>query len=210
VEGLVVFGPNHGNRVTFVRTDQWIGPLDEIDGQVALRQVCERYLRAYGPVTHGEFARWFATKPQATRALMDSMDLEEVDVEGWRGWLPRGDAEPPPTASEPSEAQVHLLPQYDIYVVGSFPRQQLIPRIAPAELQRGTAAPFAVVLVDGVIGGLWQRTRRGNCVDICVDTFRPLSKPQTHALERQAQRIGEVMELPVRISFGDVPPRAHL
>src|SRR2546425_691142 len=53
--GLLCFGPNRGNRVTFVRPDQWAGDLargwTEIDGRVALAEVLRRYLSAYGPAT---------------------------------------------------------------------------------------------------------------------------------------------------------------
>jgi hypothetical protein len=188
-----------------VRTDQWLGPLPEVDGEAALREVCRRYLAAYGPATHVEFARWFLTRPKAALELMRTMDLEEVDVEGWRGWLPRG-TEIGVSCGE----RVHLLPQYDCYVVGSHPRAQLIPETALWASGKGTAAPFAVVLVEGVVGGLWERRRRGRVLTVRIDTFETLSSSQRDQAEQQAARIGEILETPVEVSFGHVDPRAHL
>jgi hypothetical protein len=209
VEGLVVFGPNQGNRVTYVRTDRWLGQLPEVDGQAALSEVCRRYFAAYGPATHVEFARWFYTKPRAALELMRSIDLDEVEVEGWRAWLPRGESTP--DFERPSFDSVHLLPHYDCYVVGSHPRSQLVPAAAPAALHtRGTAAPFNVVLVNGVVGGLWERRRHANVLDVRVDTFAALSKAQRSDVERQAARIGEILETPVELSFGPVAARPHL
>lgn len=207
VEGLIVFGPNQGNRVTYVRTDQWLGPLAEVNGDDALREVCRRYFEVYGPATHVEFARWFLTRPQAALELMRSLDLEEVDVDGWRGWLPRGDAAAP--ESHTGE-QIHLLPHFDCYVVGCHPRAALIPESAPPALQKGTAAPFATVMVNGVVGGLWERRRVGRVLQIRVDTFAPLSRQQKEEAERQAARIGEILELPAEVAFGAVEPRGHL
>ena len=156
--------------MTYVRTDEWLGPLDVVvDGQAALRDVCRRFLDAYGPATHREFARWFATSPEAAREVMRSLDLAAVDVEGWRGWLPREATRQ--TGHSPSKASVVLMPQFDCYVVGGFPRRELIPESAPAPLRMGTAAPFAVVLIDGIVGGLWQRHIRGQRLEVAVDTF---------------------------------------
>ncbi|HEY1291931.1 MAG TPA: winged helix DNA-binding domain-containing protein [Chloroflexota bacterium] len=208
LDGLIVFGPNRGNRVSYVRTDEWLGALDVVDGQAALREVCLRFLQAYGPATHLEFARWFATSRLAARELMQSLDLVEIEVEGWRGWLPRGAQDAPGMASE--GGSVLLLPQYDCYVVGGFPRDQLIPAQAPEPLRRGTAAPFAVVLIDGVIGGLWERRVRGTRLDVRVDAFSSLSKQQQREIELQAARIGETLELHTEVSFGSVEARGHL
>jgi hypothetical protein len=213
LDGLIVFGPNRGTRVTYVRTDQWLGPLTSVpalpsvDGASALREVCRRYLAAYGPATHVEFARWFLMRPKDALELMRSIDdLEEVDVEGWRAWLPRGCATPPGE----TRGRVHLLPHYDCYVVGCHPRAQLIPQTAPYALRKGTAAPFPVVLVDGVVGGLWERRRRGRVLEVRIDTFSALSNSQKDQAEQQAARIGEILETPVEVFFGPVDPRAHL
>lgn len=104
-EGLVVFGPNRGNLVTYARTEDWIGPQPACDGPTAVREVCRRFLGAYGPATPLEFARWFATTPRAAREVMQSLELDEVDVDGWRAWLPRGDAEPGNSGDGGGDAQ---------------------------------------------------------------------------------------------------------
>ncbi|MBV9899029.1 MAG: AlkZ family DNA glycosylase [Chloroflexi bacterium] len=204
--GLVVAGPPRGNRVTYVRTVDWLGPVQHVDGQIALREVCRRFLDAYGPATPAEFARWFYTRPAAARELMHSLDLEEVDVEGWQAWLPRGAVLDAP-GRQPS---AHLLPQFDCYVVGGFPRDRLIPAAAPVPLQRGTAAPFAVVLIDGVVAGLWERRRRGTVLEARIHTFERINRSQRRALEQQAERVAEILQLRAEVEFGRVEPRHHL
>ena len=102
---------------------------------------------------------------------------------------------------------MHLLPHFDCYVVGCHPRAQLIPPEAPPALHKGTAAPFAVVLVDGEVGGLWERKPRGKRLEIRVDTF---TKCHQSDLERQAARIGEILEMQAEVTFGRVEPRGHL
>jgi hypothetical protein len=210
--GLLAFGPNRGNRVCYVRLDQWLGrPPTPVDGPSALREVCRRYLAAYGPITHVELARWLATTPAAARALLRELDdeLEAVELEGFPGAVQLAGApepEPDPAATD----SVLLLPHFDCYVVGGHPRGRLIPPHAPAALQAGTAATFTVLVVDGVVAGLWQRHRRGRRLELRVDPFRPLGARQRRQLDEQAERIGAFFGSPVELQMGRVEPRAHL
>lgn len=208
--GVLCFGPPRGNRVTYVRLDQWLGPLTQSDGRAALAEICRRFLDVYGPATPTEFARWFNTTPAAARELFEALsgDLEEVDVEGWRAWLPGPlESHDEHLAQAPS---VLLLPQFDCYVVGSHPRNRLVPSSAPAALQKGTAAPFSVLLIDGVVGGLWQRRRIGTVLQVQVDPFRALSKQERSLLAEQVARIGQILLLSGELSFGAVEARPHM
>jgi winged helix DNA-binding protein len=208
LRGVLAFGPNRGNRVTYVRLDQWTGEPAEVDGAVARREVCRRYLAAYGPVTPAELARWLYTTPAAASELIDSLgdEVEQVDVEGWRAAAVRSSR----GSASATQPNVRLLPQFDSYVVGCHPRQRLIPDTAPAALKRGTGAPFAVLLVDGVVAGLWQRERRGSRLTLRVDPFVPLGRAQQRELAPQAQRIAEFLGVSAELEQGSVEPRAHL
>lgn len=210
--GLLCFGPNRGNRVTFARADQWL-PADPtagppVPGEQALAEVLRRFLAAYGPATHREFARWFHTDEAAAAALLRSLggEVEPVDVDGWRGWLPATDPPAPPAAGT-----VALLPHFDCYVVGAHPRERFLhPEWARRGLTRGTAATLPVLLVDGVLGGLWQRRRRGRAVEITVDPFGPLTAAQRAAVADRADRVGEILGLAATVHFGRTEARPHL
>ena len=217
--GWIVFGPNRGNLVTYVRTDRWLGTQADWDGQAALREVARRYFHAYGPATAQEFARWFTMQPKAARELVASLVAEgvldpvtvvsTVDGAAWRAFAVPDADDAGGRADEP-ERRVHLLPHFDCYVVGSFPRDQLVPASAPAVMRRGTAAPFPVVLVDGVVAGVWERQRRGQAFALRVDTFAALGVAEQAAVVREAERIGQILEAPVEVAFGPVEPRGHL
>src|SRR5919198_5023309 len=87
--------------------------------------VIRRFLRAYGPSTPAEFGRWFALEPALVKQLFAALEdeLVMVDVEGEKRRLLSGDQD----GFEPAPKAVHLLPHFDVYVVGSHPRAQLIP-----------------------------------------------------------------------------------
>lgn len=203
IEGILAFGPPRGSQVTYER----LPPQPSVDPDHALQEIFRRYLDAYGPASHVEFARWFLMDPAASRRLQDSLasDLEEVDVEGSRLWhLKRSTyPDPPPSA--------HLLPQFDSYVVGSHPRAQLIPPAAAARLGRSdTAAPFSVLILDGVVAGVWSRHRHGKHLAIRVDAFKPPTRKQRVLIEERTQRIGEFLNTQPELSFGPIEARGHL
>ncbi len=205
-EGVLAFGPPRGNQVTYVRLDQWLPTMHQPAGDKALAEVFKRYLDTYGPASDVEFARWFTMHPGAARDLQESLrdEIEEVDVEGTRLWQLKG-------STYSRESGVHLLPQFDSYLVGCHPRDQLIPPIAAERLgRRDTAAQFNVLLVDGVIGGLWERKRHGKRLEIRVDAFARISARQRQQLAEQAARMAEFLGRGADMSFGHVAPRGHL
>jgi len=206
-EGVLAFGPPRGNQVTYVRLDQWLPELPSVDGERALAEVFRRYLDSYGPATHMEFARWFVTHPAAAKALQASLreELEEVDIEGTRAWqlasAEHGDG----------GTRAHLLPQFDSYIVGCHPREQLIPGVAAERLgRRDTAAMFNVLLVDGVVSGLWERKRGSKRLEVRVDAFSKLSTAQWHQVVAQAERMAAFLAREADVSSGHVAPRGHL
>jgi hypothetical protein len=203
--GALCFGPNRGARVTFVRPDQWLGGWRDVDRTEALREVTRRYVAAYGPVTSREFAQWFYLVADEASAAFHSLgdELEQVDVEGEPRWLPAGE----PEESEPfARGSVRLLASFDCYVVGAHPRDQLVPpRWAEWGLRHRTTSkwqkygrmmlcgPLPVLLVDGVVAGMWDRQRRGRVLEVSVQPFAQLSAAQRRLVEAEAARVGEVL-----------------
>lgn len=193
-EGRLCHGPPRGTKVTFVRPDQWFENWRELDPSEALREVCRRYLDAFGPAAPKHFAEWFGgMKPADARTLFESLadELEEVDVEGTRAWLAAPSLDDPP-----SVASVRLLPEYDCYVMGFRERERLVPEVARGRMSehgRGRyEGPAGVpwLLVGGVVAGWWQRKKRTRKIELRVETFGRLTRPQRSALEAEASRIG--------------------
>jgi hypothetical protein len=206
--GRVCYGPGESGRATFVRLSDWSGWREEDPFEAGLFAL-KRFLRAYGPSTVAEFGRWFALEPPLARRLFaESPGLIEVEVERGKRWLSAADAN---AAESAHPNAVHLLPHFDVYVVGSHPRDQLIPReSALAATRLGTAAPFAVLLVGGRVGGVWERKPKGKALHIRVDAHVPLKPTQRQSVEAQAERVAEILGLECRLEFGEVSLKRHL
>jgi hypothetical protein len=195
-------GPPQGSRITLARPDQWIpNAWREADEREALREVCRRFLHAYGPARPADFTQWFGTasfRVAEARALFDELaaELEEISVDGRAGFVPAGDRSFP----EPRR-QVRLLPEYDVYVMGFRERDELVPhpvRELIANHGRGRyEGPAAVrlVLVDGIAAGLWDRKRRGRRIELHARLARRVGKAARSGLEDEAARIGTFLGL---------------
>jgi hypothetical protein len=194
-------GPPQGNKVTFVRPDQWIEGWQDVDEEEALREVVRRYLRTYGPARPTDFRQWFTSrqfKPADARALFDSIadELEPIDVEGHEAWVLAGDTDFPDI-----ESRLRLLPEYDVYVMGFRERDQLVPedvREQVAAHRRGRyegPAGVRFLLINGLTAGLWERKKRGKRIDLKVDPVRKLTRTERGALGREADRIGAFLGL---------------
>jgi len=195
-------GPPQGSRITLARPDQWIDGWRRIDDEAeALREVCRRFLRTYGPARPSDFSAWFSSssfKPAEARVLFDELaaDLEEIDAEGRHCFVLAGDRSFPTPTTE-----VRLLPEYDVYVMGSRERDQLVPppvRELIAGHGRGRyegPAGVRLVLVDGIAAGLWERRKSGRRLELQVRLARRLGKARRADLEHEAERLGAFLGL---------------
>jgi winged helix DNA-binding protein len=201
-------GPPQGSRITLVRPDQWIESWREVDEREALREVCRRFLRAYGPAPPASFAEWFGTasfRVAESRALFDELgaELEEVGVGGRASFILAGDR----AFSSPAE-QVRLLPEYDVYVMGFRERDQLVPQPV-RELIAGHGrgryegpAATRLVLVDGVAAGLWERKRRGKRIELQIRPAARVGKATAAELVREVERLGAFLGLEPVMTVG--------
>jgi uncharacterized protein YcaQ len=207
--GRLCFGPNQGSHVTFVRADQWIGGWREVDPAAALREVCRRYLAAYGPATPAEFGHWFALKPDAARGVLESLGaaVEEVSFAGRRAWMLAADVNAPAPPA-PETGVVRLLPQYDCYVLGCGPRERVVPpavRARAATHGRGKfegATGLPVLLIDGVVAGLWERRPQGKRLTVRVEPLVPLTRTQEAQVGAEAARLAAFLDTPVDLALG--------
>ena len=174
--GKLCHGPPRGTKVTFVRTDQWVG-WREVDPGKALAEACRRFVATYGPAGPRQFAEWFGMKASEARPLFESLGENEVE--------PASEAGP-----------LRLLPEYDCYVMGFRERDELLPENVRKQLKahpRGRFEGIAGVptlVIDGVVTGLWRRAKRGRRVEIEVDPVRRLTVPERRELDAEAERIG--------------------
>ncbi|MEU6378285.1 winged helix DNA-binding domain-containing protein [Streptomyces sp. NPDC046909] len=205
--GALCFGPNRGRKVTYTRPPHFT-PLPE---EEAVRTLVRRYLRAYGPATPAWFAKWLAAPggwaSGLFRRMAEAGEIEEVDFEGaGAAWVEAGDAAFP---EEPVRG-VRLLPYFDAYGIAAQPRERLFPGAAyQRALAGGQAGNFPLLLVDGVVAGVWHQRRQGRRTTVTVEPLRRLTARQERELGERVERVGEVLEAKPELVIGEVTVGAH-
>lgn len=206
--GALCFGPNRGRNVTYTSPRRWLPGFRPADGRTALVELVKRYLHAYGPATPQHFARWLNAPRRWVTELFDSLagELQQVELEGSPSWQVAGDT----TMPSMSPLGVRLLPYFDAYTVGCHPRDLLFPgRAAERALVGAQAGNFPVLLIDGVVAGLWHLRRSGRKLEITVEPFDPFTPAQRRELGDQLERIGEIFEGTPHMTIGTVTVGAH-
>ena len=207
--GMLCFGPNRGRKVTYTNPHRWLPGFRPDDGDAALRTLVTRYLYAYGPATPQHFARWLSIPPRRAVELFDELagELERVELDGAPAWTMAGDTGTP---QQPHRG-IRLLPYFDAFVVASQPRERLYPGAAAtrALTPAGQAGNYPVLLVDGVVGGVWHQRRSGRKLAVTVEPLRELTAAQRRQLEDEVELVGAVMEAKPTLTVGTVTVGPH-
>ena len=110
-------------------------------------------------------------------------ELERVEVDGVEGWVVAGDRSLP--ADTPRG--LRLLPYFDAYVVGSHPRERVYPgRAAERALAGSQAGNFPVLLIDGVVAGVWHQRRAGKRLAVTVEPLAGCPPPTAASSPRRS------------------------
>jgi hypothetical protein len=207
--GVLCFGPDRGRKVTYTSPHRWLPGFRPADGGTALRALVRRYLYAYGPASPQHFAKWLSIPPRHAAALFGTLagELERVELDGEPAWTLAGDTGTPPRP----HTGVRLLPYFDAYVVAGQPRERLYPGPAAARAltPAGQAGNYPVLLIDGVVGGVWHQRRSGRKLAITVEPLRELTAQQRSELGDEASLVAAVMEATATLTVGTVTTGPH-
>ena len=173
--GRLCFGPNRGQSVTFVSPQQWLPRWHEVDPEEAIVEVGRRYLRAFGPATKNDFARWWGAWPGVANAAWSGLakELVPVSVEGVRGEILAEDLDAVESAQIGHSVQ--LLPLFDPYLMGYATRGHLYDAVYAPRVSRTAGWISAVVLVGGRVVATWTHTVRNGTLHISIEPFQKLA-----------------------------------
>lgn len=202
MRGALCFGPNRGRKTTYTNPRRWLPDL--VPAADAVPEVLRRYLHAFGPSTPARFANWLTVSPAWARSLFDSMadELEPVDVDRTEAWVLAGDTDAP----DGGPKGLRLLPYFDTYAYAVGNDRA---RLNPGKAATRAAGNFQVLLVDGVVGGLWHQRRSGRRIRLTVEPFGRLSAARRRELDEQVDRVGEILEGTPELTIGEVTVGGH-
>jgi uncharacterized protein YcaQ len=186
-EGLVCYGPEEGNQVTFVRSDQWLPkskPVPETAAQLALLR---KYLRAYGPANVHDFSHWAGLPMTVSRKTFADLkdELREITVSGDPCAILQEDFALL-TRRKVDRDSVRLLPLFDPYLLAHAEKHHLVEELHYKRVYRNQGWISAVILIDGKIGGTWSYAIEGKKIIVQITPFKKLPKSTRSLLELEA------------------------
>jgi hypothetical protein len=209
--GALCFGSNKGRRVTYTNPRRWLPGFRPAPEDEAIGTVITRYLYAYGPATPQQFAQWIGAPPGWASEQFErhTQELTKINLDSTSALVAGRDTEMP--AEEDVGGSVLLLPYFDAYVVGSHPRDRLFPGKAAtrALAPSGQAGNYPVLLIDGVVAGVWHQRRSGRKIEVTVEPLTRLAAAQRRALQTQVERVGEILEGQAHLTIGTVTIGGH-
>jgi winged helix DNA-binding protein len=191
--GHLCFGPNRGQSVTFVNPHNWLHSWHDVDPQAALVEAARRYLRAYGPATKADFARWWGAWPGTANAAWSGMEKElvHVSVDGVK--LDALATDIKELSSAETTGLIKLLPLFDPFLLGHANRDHLFERVHAPRVSRTAGWISAVVLVDGSVVGTWTHSVQKKTLRLSVDPFRKLSPAVRSGVRERAAEIARAL-----------------
>jgi hypothetical protein len=212
--GALVFGHPRGRQVTYTNPRRWHPGFRPMPAPQATAEVARRYLYAYGPAMPEHFARWLNAPRTWAQSMFDALgdEVEEVHVEhddpdrSHTAWQLADDANAESTAPQ----GVRLLPYFDAYSVGCYPRPLVVPgRASDRAIARGQAGNYPVLLVEGSVAGVWHLRRSGRRIAVTVEPLGRLTRAHRSALEEQVERLGVFLEGTPTLTLGTVAIGPH-
>jgi Winged helix DNA-binding domain len=203
LEGLICFGPDHGNEPTYVLLQDWIDQNQtghSLSEHEAYAELTRRYLSAYGPATPGDQAAWSGLPLSKTRAAWQRIEGEllEVEIATSQVWILKTQATWLDELSAPTSI-VRLLPRFDIYLLGYQKRDLVVLPQYAKRINAGGGIVHPTVLVDGRIVGTWKSKREKNHLVVMVEPFERLTPEIDVGFEAEVEDIGRFLGEEVRM-----------
>ena len=185
-----------------MRRDMWLANWEDVPGEVAEVLLLKRYLQAFGPATVQDFAFWAGISVkdamQIWRRLQSKM--QEVTIEDKPATVLKSDL-PSLQETRPVAEALHLLPHFDVYLLGHRSKTHLVDDANYKRVYRAAGWISPVVLVNGRVAGVWSHARRGKVLQVTVELFDKLSRPQYAVIEERAVDVARYLDSNLELAY---------
>ncbi|MEZ4772384.1 MAG: winged helix DNA-binding domain-containing protein [Bacteroidia bacterium] len=186
IEMLVCNGVVKGKKQTYALLEERVPMVKKRQEEEALAKLAEKYFFSHGPATLQDFIWWSGLTTTSARKAWEMIrpDLEVIKDNTGQvyGFLPKYRAAPT------SNFRVYLLPAFDEYYVSYKDRRAAISSedFVKAVSNNGVFRP--IVVVNGEIRGIWNRTAKKNHLEVKAQFFRP-PEPEILAETEKSARV---------------------
>lgn len=198
LDQVLCSGARRGKQFTYALLDLRAPQASVLARSEALARLARRYFTSHGPATLQDFVWWSGVTSADAKIGIElagsTLTPEMLDGQTYR-YSP---TQPPPKKSSPD---IHLLPNYDEYLVGYRDRSAVFDTAHAGKLDaRQSVLAQHTIVIDGSVAGTWKRTIVKGSVLLELNPFRPLTPEETAALAAQCVRHAEFLGYPFDIA----------
>jgi hypothetical protein len=103
-------------------------------------------------------------------------------------------------AAKGKAPKAHLLSNYDEYTISAKDRSAIVDPAHAHRLNMADNRLFPhMIVMDGIILGLWRRTFEKDSATVTTQLFRKLTAPEQRALDRATHEYGKFLGVPVTL-----------
>jgi hypothetical protein len=190
LDGIVCSGEIRNKEQTYALLSERVPVLEKIDRDEALSRLARKYFTSHGPASERDFAWWSGLSLGDSRRAIEmiksgfiSENVGEVTYWSPDSWVP--------LSSDTSA--VHLLPAFDEYIIAYRDRSAslVFEHHKKAVSDNGIFRP--VVVINGIVRGVWKRTIKRDTVLIELSLFHPVNKKEMRGIEKAAEKYGKFL-----------------
>ena len=194
LDGVICSGARRGKQFTYALLDERAPQAKTLEHDEALAELTRRYFTSHGPATLQDFVWWSGLTTTEARKGIESVksQFDQEVVNGQTYWFVATGSirQPSPT--------IHLLPDYDEYMVGYTDRATIFDNSHTDKLDaRGSILAQYSIMINGQVAGTWKRTIKKNEVVIELVPFIMPTDDQNQAIIAATQQYGKFLGLPV-------------
>jgi hypothetical protein len=182
--------------------EQWLPRFKEIAETEAREILLRRYLRAYGPATPQDFARWAGLPMPQVKSAFAALaeELIEVATPESKAFLLREDEEAL-RAGKLDAPHLRLLPSFDVFMLGHVAKSHLVDEKNYKLVYRNQGWLSHVILSNGRVAGVWNYGRRGKFWRLEAAPFEKISKAARARVLAEVESLGRFLGVSLRPSF---------
>jgi Winged helix DNA-binding domain len=199
LDGIICSGPLRGKQFTYALLEERVPAVKPLTRDEAIAELTTRYFTSHGPATVRDFVWWSGLTVRDAKAgiemIKPALVHESVgDLTYWRSPASSTGLRAGRT-TRPVPPSLHLLPNYDEYLIAYRDRQVMLDKGQPLP---AAMDPYAYYLIiNGRLRGTWRKAIEPKRVRVTVTTFTALTRKETRQLEAEAARFGAFVGLPV-------------
>lgn len=197
IDRVICSGPMKGKKQTYALLEERVPNKIELTTDEALALLARKYFTSHGPATIADFTWWSGLPVSQARkavALNDNHLFSET-INNETYWFAGNQT------INPLPDSAFLLPAFDEYLVSYKNREAAISTDDHAKAVSKNGIFWPILVVNGIISGMWKKTIKKDSLIVEIDHFRPHSAGEKKLVEKTASTYGKYYNLEVSLEF---------